>query len=152
MCCTSQTGRWIDNVAAAGVGERAANIPVIVEIVIKRAYVEPAPSDGFRVLVDRVWPRGKTKDDLALDLWARDLAPSSTLRGWFNHDPVRWQGFCERYRRELAAPEQYARLTEILKAARGHKRLTLVFGAKDEEHNQAVVLRNALEDLVPKRG
>ncbi|TAM86815.1 DUF488 family protein [bacterium] len=125
---------------------------VIVEIVIKRAYVEPASSDGFRVLVDRVWPRGKTKADLALDLWARELAPSSTLRTWFNHDPVRWQGFCERYRRELATPEQYARLTGILKTAHGRGRLTLVYGARDEEHNQAVVLRNALKDLVTKRG
>ncbi|TAM60311.1 DUF488 family protein [bacterium] len=123
-----------------------------MNIVIKRAYEEPAPHDGFRVLVDRLWPRGKTKSELALDLWMRELGPSSTLRQWFNHEPARWKGFCERYRRELASPDQYARLTELLKAAHGHERLTLVYGAKDEEHNQAVVLRNALEDLVAKRG
>lgn len=123
-----------------------------VQFAIKRAYLDPAPSDGFRVLVDRIWPRGKTKDDLQVNLWARDLAPSTTLRTWFNHDPSRWQGFCERYRRELAAPDQYARLKDVLQAADGFKCVTLVYGAKDEEHNQAVVLRNALEDLCCKRG
>jgi len=123
-----------------------------VHFVIKRAYLDPNPGDGFRVLVDWVWPRGKTKDELALGLWARELAPSTTLRTWFNHDPARWRGFCERYRRELARPEQYARLLDLLKAANGHTRVTLIFSAKDEGHNQAVVLRNALEDLVAKRG
>ncbi|MDE2572816.1 MAG: DUF488 family protein [bacterium] len=119
---------------------------------IKRAYDQPAETDGYRALVDRVWPRGKNKADLALDAWARELAPSSTLCKWFGHDPARWAGFCERYRRELSSPEQYQRMLELLKEAGRHKTLTLVYGARDERHNQAVVLRNALEDLALKRG
>ncbi|HVA36490.1 MAG TPA: DUF488 family protein [Candidatus Dormibacteraeota bacterium] len=124
----------------------------MVRFVIKRAYEEPTPSDGFRVLVDRVWPRGMTKEALRLDLWERELAPSGTLRTWFGHDPERWQGFCERYRRELSAPERYQRMCTLIEAARGNWIVTLVYGAKDRLHNQAVVLRNALEDLEAKRG
>ena len=108
------------------------------EILLKRAQVPAESSDGYRVLVDRLWPRGKSKASLALDEWRQDLAPSDTLRRWFNHEPERWTEFQRRYRAELR--EQTDQLDELL----AHPRLTLVFGARDEQHNQAVVLRKRL--------
>ena len=111
------------------------------EIRLKRIYEPPARSDGFRVLVDRVWPRGITKEAAALDLWMKDLAPSTQLRKWFNHDPARWDDFRKRYRAELQ--EHTAELDE-LKAHAAKRRLTLLFGARDTEHNQAVVLKDVL--------
>jgi uncharacterized protein YeaO (DUF488 family) len=116
-----------------------------MKISIKRAYDGPKPQDGYRVLVDRVWPRGRSKRDLALDDWAKSLAPSAQLRKWFGHDPRRWHEFQARYRRELAAPVQWERLQSLLAAA--GKRLTLVYGAKDEKYNQALVLRNSLSRM-----
>ena len=116
-----------------------------MKISIKRAYDGPEPQDGYRVLVDRVWPRARSKRDLALDDWAKALAPSAQLRKWFGHDPRRWHEFQSRYRRELAAPEQRERLQSLLAAA--GKRLTLVYGAKDEKHNQALVLRDLLSRM-----
>ncbi len=113
-------------------------------IAIKRAYEDPSPEDGYRVLVDRVWPRGRSRTALALDEWAQDLAPSDKLRQWFGHDPKRWDTFQERYRKELDS--QHERLRSLL-AASGKRPLTLVYGAKDEEHNQAVVLRDTLLHL-----
>ena len=113
---------------------------------IKRAYEDPAPEDGYRVLVDRVWPRGRTKEALALDEWANTLAPSAKLRKWFGHDPKRWHAFQERYSEELSAPPQRERLKSLVTAA-GNRRLTLVYGAKDEKHNQAVVLRDLLSKM-----
>lgn len=115
-----------------------------MRIAIKRAYDEPAAGDGCRVLVDRVWPRGRSREELALADWVKELGPSTALRQWFGHDPQRWTEFRERYRHELAAPEQRARLQALLDAA-GAGPLTLVYGAKDEQHNQAVVLRELLE-------
>ena len=113
------------------------------KVAIKRAYDDPSPEDGYRVLVDRLWPRGRSRTALALDDWAKELAPSDKLRQWFSHDPERWDAFRERYRKELAIAEQRDRLASLL-AASGKSRLTLVYGAKDEEHNQAVVLREIL--------
>lgn len=113
---------------------------------IQRAYDEPTASDGYRVLVDRVWPRGRSKEQLALDEWARDLAPSAELRKWFAHDPRRWDEFRERYLDELRAPEAVERLRALARAA-GDAPMTLVYGAKDERHNQAVVLRERLAAL-----
>jgi len=113
---------------------------------IKRAYEDPAPEDGYRVLVDRVWPRGRTKEALALDEWEKALAPSAKLRKWFGHDPKRWHAFQQRYREELSAPLQRERLQSLVAAA-ANRRLTLVYGAKDEEHNQAVVLRDMLSQM-----
>jgi uncharacterized protein YeaO (DUF488 family) len=115
-------------------------------ISIKRAYEDPGSEDGYRVLVDRVWPRGRTKEALALDEWAKALAPSVKLRKWFGHDPERWQAFQKRYREELSTPTQRERLKALVAAA-GNRPLTLVYGAKDEEHNQAVVLRDMLSQL-----
>lgn len=108
------------------------------DILLKRAQEPADPADGYRVLVDRLWPRGRSKVSLALDEWRRDLAPSDTLRRWFGHDPQRWPEFQRRYRAELR--DKTDELDELL----AHPRLTLVFGARDEERNQAVVLRRRL--------
>ena len=106
---------------------------------LRRAYDEPGPDDGRRILVDRVWPRGRTKDALRLDGWLRDLAPSTELRRWFGHDPARWPAFVERYRAELADPAKGEQLDALAASAR-ERPITLVFGARDEEHNQAQVI------------
>ena len=106
---------------------------------LKRAYEPAARSDGYRVLVDRLWPRGITKRALALDVWAKDLAPSAELRRWFGHDPGRWTEFVGRYRRELRAPAARDVLDDLARrAATG--RVTLVYGARDDRHNGAVVV------------
>lgn len=114
------------------------------EIAIQRAYNEPTPHDGYRVLVDHFWPRGRSKDALKLDQWARDLAPSAELIHWFGHDPERWPEFRTRYRAELAQPAQRERLQVLLDAA-GKQPMTLVYGARSETENQAVVLRDVLQ-------
>ncbi len=108
---------------------------------LKRAYESPAASDGKRVLIDRLWPRGVRKDDAALDLWLKELGPSTELRQWFGHDPARWDEFRERYRAELAhKPELMAQLRELAREGV----LTLVYAARDEQHNDAVVLRQLI--------
>ena len=110
-------------------------------IKLKRAYDEPAARDGFRVLVDRLWPRGVTKEKAAVDLWLKEVAPSPELRKWFGHDPARWKGFQQRYRAELKThPEALGLLRQ--KASKGT--VTLVYGARDEEHNGAQVLKGML--------
>ena len=111
---------------------------------LRRAYDDPNPHDGHRVLVDRVWPRGQTKGQLRLDVWARDLAPSTQLRKWFGHDPARWEAFEARYHAELARPERAQVLDALAERARLGP-LTLVFGAHDVEHNQALVIADELE-------
>jgi uncharacterized protein YeaO (DUF488 family) len=108
---------------------------------IKRAYDPPAPGDGGRVLVDRVWPRGVTKDAIKIDAWLRDLGPSSEIRKWFGHDPARWEEFRRRYLRELQGKKPLLR--ELVRHARRGK-LTLVYGARDTLHNQAVVIKEFL--------
>ena len=112
---------------------------------IKRAYEEPARGDGYRVLVDRLWPRGVKKEALHLDLWAKDLAPSADLRVWFGHDPARFREFARRYHAELRAPPARALLAELARRA-AHGPVTLVYGARDAEHNGAVVLRDVLDE------
>ncbi len=111
---------------------------------IKRAYEEPARGDGYRVLVDRLWPRGMRKEALRLDLWAKDLAPSPALRRWFGHEPARFGGFARRYHAELRAAAARALLADLTRRA-SHGTVTLLYGARDEEHNGAVVLRDAIE-------
>jgi uncharacterized protein YeaO (DUF488 family) len=101
----------------------------------KRIYEEPARSDGYRVLVDRVWPRGLAKEKAKLDEWAKDLAPSSELRKWFGHDPERFDEFRQRYREELG---EHAEQVEALRGRKGA--VTLLYGARDQLHNNAVVL------------
>ena len=112
------------------------------KVVIKRVYEPHEKGDGSRVLVDRVWPRGIAKKKLSDALWLKDVAPSTELRKWFGHDPERWREFRTRYRAELKKnPEPVAKLRAIAK--RGH--VTLLYAAKDEEHNQAVVLAEYLK-------
>jgi uncharacterized protein YeaO (DUF488 family) len=108
---------------------------------LKRVYEPPSPEDGVRVLVDRLWPRGLRKADAAIDRWMKDIAPSTELRQWFGHDPERWQEFRRRYAREL---RQHATTIDELHELAQHKTVTLVFGARDEEHNDAVALREVL--------
>jgi uncharacterized protein YeaO (DUF488 family) len=109
----------------------------IKQIKIKRADEEPAQDDGLRILVDRLWPRGVSKPRARVDLWLKDLAPSSTLRRWFNHDPARWAEFRRRYARELDAKD---RAIAALRGAVRRGRVTLLFSASDPEHNNAVAL------------
>ena len=115
-------------------------------ITIRRAYEEPASADGYRVLVDRLWPRGRSKGTLKLDQWAPELAPSVDLRKWFGHDPQRWEIFAQRYRSELAAADQQQQMQLLLTNAEGQT-ITLVYGAKDERHNHALVLCEVLSQL-----
>lgn len=107
-------------------------------IKLKRAYESPQPEDGFRVLVDRLWPRGISKKDAHIDLWFKDVAPSTELRKWFSHDPNKWEEFVKKYTQELKNKKDL--LKELKDIEREHKTLTLVYGAKDENHNQAVVI------------
>lgn len=116
---------------------------------LKRAYEEAKPGDGQRILVDRVWPRGVRKEELKLDLWAKEAAPSTALRKWFGHDPARWTEFQTRYFRELDAnPDAWNPIFEAV-----HKgAVTLVFGARDTEHNNAVALAEYLrKPRAPRR-
>lgn len=109
---------------------------------LRRAYDKPTRNDGQRVLVDRIWPRGVSRDDARIDNWVRDLAPSEDLRRWFGHDPQRWDEFQRRYRAELQHHDD--QLDELAnRIAQG--RVTLVYGARDQKHNNAVVLREVLE-------
>ena len=109
---------------------------------LKRAYDKPQSDDGFRILVDRVWPRGVRKEDLKLDLWLKDAAPSTELRKWFGHDPARWKKFEKKYFHEL--DHNPAVLEPIREAAHKHA-VTLVYGARDTEHNNAVALAEYLQ-------
>jgi uncharacterized protein YeaO (DUF488 family) len=108
---------------------------------LKRVYDEPSEDDGTRILVDRLWPRGLTKEKAHIDLWLKEVAPSNELRKWFAHDPEKWPEFQARYHAELNQnPTQVA----LLKQAVAKGPATLVYGAKDEEHNEAVVLQKLL--------
>ena len=113
-----------------------------MRIQVKRVYEPTATSDGFRVLVDRLWPRSISKEAAKLDLWLPDLGPSTSLRKWFNHDPVRWAEFQRRYHAELK--KKTALLATITKQAKISP-VTLLYSAKDEQHNQAVALRSFLK-------
>jgi uncharacterized protein YeaO (DUF488 family) len=111
------------------------------KILVKRVYEPAAKSDGFRLLVDRLWPRGLSKSDAKLDLWLPDLGPSTVLRQWFNHDPARWTEFYRRYHAELK--EKTALLATIKEQAKTRP-VTLLYSTKDERHNQAVALQSVL--------
>lgn len=114
------------------------------QVTVKRIYDETSKADGFRVLVDRIWPRGIAKKAAAIDSWAKEIAPSTELRKWFNHDPAKWSEFQKRYRDELK--EQMPAVKELL-AECGDRRLTLVVAAKDTHHNQAVVLKDVISGI-----
>lgn len=117
-------------------------------ILIKRIYEPSAKSDGFRVLVDRLWPRGISKEAAKLDLWLPDLGPSTALRQWFNHDPARWKEFLRRYHAELQNKNE---LVAELKGQAKKGTVTLLYSAKDEQHNQAVSLQSFLLKRVASR-
>lgn len=112
-----------------------------MEIRIKRVYLPAADDDGFRILVDRLWPRGIKKVDAHVDLWLKDVAPSQELRKWFAHDPEKFPEFAERYRKELEGSGALETLRQTIAA---HPVVTLLFAAKDEQHNNAVVLKGLL--------
>lgn len=112
-----------------------------MKINIKRVYEKPGKDDGNRILVDRLWPRGLTKEKAAVDLWLKEIAPSTELRKWFGHDPGKWKEFQKRYHQELKKNEE-----QVLLLKQQHKTgvVTLVYGAKDEQHNEALVLKEWL--------
>ncbi|SDE47565.1 Uncharacterized conserved protein YeaO, DUF488 family [Pricia antarctica] len=112
------------------------------EIKTKRIYEDPSDDDGYRILVDRIWPRGVSKEDAKLDDWNKNIAPSDKLRKWFDHDPDKFDEFAKKYRKEL--DDKKEDLTAIRKKAEKQK-VTVLFGAKDTEHNQAVVLQKVLK-------
>jgi uncharacterized protein YeaO (DUF488 family) len=116
-------------------------------VTVKRVYEKPASGDGYRVLVDRLWPRGLSKSQAALHTWLRDLAPSDELRHWFHARPESWMTFRKRYLKELAVPEAAEALDELYRLARRKKNLTLLFASKNEQHNNAIVLKDLLEGM-----
>ncbi len=117
----------------------------------KRAYEAASRADGYRVLVDRLWPRGLRKEDVPLDAWAKELSPSDGLRRWFGHEPGRWRGFVTRYRQELRTDAARAALEDLgRRAAAGT--VTLVYAARDASHNNAVVLRGEIARRLRARG
>lgn len=121
----------------------------MMEIRTKRAYEDAARSDGPRILVDRIWPRGVAKEDAGLEVWLKGLAPSTELRKWFDHDPDKWEEFRQRYLKELTASKEgdaADALKELQAIVKEHKRITLVFAAKDTEHNNAVALCDFLNN------
>jgi uncharacterized protein YeaO (DUF488 family) len=112
-------------------------------IQIKRAYETPASTDGARILVERLWPRGLTKEKAAIDEWMKDIAPSTELRKWYSHDVAKWDEFQKRYRAEL---KDHAGLVEALRRRAKDGLVTLIYAAHDEEHNSALVLKDVLEE------
>ena len=112
------------------------------ELKIKRVYEKPEPGDGTRILVDRLWPRGLSKAKAKLDLWLKEIAPSTELRKWFGHDPKKWRSFGARYGSEL---KNHADQIELIKSRAGVGTVTLLYAARDQEHNEAVVLKEVLE-------
>lgn len=117
---------------------------------IKRAYDAPEPADGIRLLVDRLWPRGVRKEALKLDRWLKELAPSPGLRTFFGHDPAKWDEFRALYKAELERPEMRPLIAEVAREA-VNRPITLVYAAKDESHNHALVLREVLEEHRARR-
>jgi uncharacterized protein YeaO (DUF488 family) len=115
----------------------------MLDVRIKRIYDEPDPSDGYRVLIDHVWPRGISRERARLDEWARELAPSNELRRWFAHDPARFEEFRARYRGELV--DQRDHLLELARRARSHP-VTIMYAARDQQHNNAVVVAELVRD------
>ncbi len=113
-----------------------------MNIKIKRVYEGRSPDDGSRILVDRLWPRGLTKEKADVDLWLKEIAPSTELRKWFGHDPEKWMGFRGRYETEIRSNSD---LVELLREKASNGPITLVYGARDQEHNEALVLKQFLE-------
>ena len=112
-------------------------------ICVKRVYEKPVKEDGFRLLVDRLWPRGMTKERARVDLWMKEIAPSDALRKWFGHDQEKWGEFVKRYRGELARKKEL--LAEVKRLEKEHGKVTLLYGRNDEIRNQAVLIAAALK-------
>ena len=123
---------------------KGQNNTIMTQVYCKRVYLPASDTDGFRVLVDRLWPRGIKKENAHVDMWAKALAPSTELRKWFGHDPERFEEFARRYEEELSAN---AEAGALLKEIRTHDVVTLLFGAKDEKYNNAVVLSRILQNI-----
>jgi uncharacterized protein YeaO (DUF488 family) len=119
----------------------------VQRVTVKRVYEKAARGDGYRVLVDRLWPRGVRKSEAALHAWLRELAPSNELRRWFHARPDSWLAFRKRYLKELALPQAAESLDELYRLASRRKSLTLLFASKNERHNNAVVLKDLLEGM-----
>lgn len=119
-----------------------------LQIGIKRVYDTVSPDDGLRVLVDRIWPRGMTRDGAQIHEWRSELGPSHALRKWFGHRPERWEAFRAKYEEELRVPKSKAMLADLLRQAADHGRLTLIYSAKDPKRNQAIVLADVLTGRV----
>jgi uncharacterized protein YeaO (DUF488 family) len=113
-----------------------------MNVKIKRVYEQPDKDDGVRILVDRLWPRGLTKEKASVDLWLKEIAPSTELRKWFGHDPDKWKSFRGRYETEIRHKED---LIKVLKQRARERTITLLYGARDEKHNEALVLKQFLE-------
>jgi len=113
-------------------------------ISVKRVYESPSPTDGYRILVDRLWPRGLSRDHAAFDAWMKEIAPSHELRRWFAHDPAKWAEFQEKYQAELDTEMSIALIKAIREKVKSQD-VTLLFSAKDERHNNAIVLKHVLE-------
>lgn len=107
-------------------------------IKIKRVYDKPSKDDGYRILIDRLWPRGLTKEEAKIDLWLKEIAPSTELRKWYNHDPKKWISFKEKYRKELKDKEEL--LEQIKELEKEHKTVTLLYSSKEERLNNAIIL------------
>ena len=116
---------------------------MVVMIRMKRVYDQASKEDGFRILVDRLWPRGMSKDKVKVDLWLKEVAPSDDLRKWFSHDPKKWQEFKKRYEKELKDKQELLRKMKQAEKEKGT--VTILYSAKDEEHNQAVALAAFLQ-------
>lgn len=116
-----------------------------MDLKIERIYTKPADTDGYRILVDRLWPRGISKVNAQLDLWQKEIGPSTELRKWFGHDPEKYPEFKERYLSELAANPLYPDFIKLVQEQLTTNNVILLYGAKDEEHNQAVVLKADLD-------
>ena len=118
-----------------------------MSVAVKRVYEDASVSDGVRVLVDRLWPRGLTKEDVAAKFWLRDLAPSDELRQWFHANPEAWRIFRKRYLKELATEKASAALEKLHSLAEGKRPLTVLYGSRNEKHNNATVLKELLEGM-----
>lgn len=118
-----------------------------MNVVVKRVYEAASPSDGVRVLVDRLWPRGLKKEDAAVKFWLRELAPSNELRQWFHANPEGWRMFRKRYLKELVSAEGSAAVEKLHHLAEGKRQVTLLYASRNEEHNNAIVLKELLEGM-----
>jgi uncharacterized protein YeaO (DUF488 family) len=122
-------------------------------VALKRVYAKPSPRDGARVLVDRLWPRGLKKSETALDAWLKEVAPSNELRKWFHAHPQQWSKFREKYLKELASEEANRELQQLYELQKKHRHLTLLFASRNEEQNNALVLKQLLDgDRKPPTG